>query len=122
MVSFDVEALCTNVPTDDALAITKELLQNDETLPDRTSLSPKNRTGPYGIFATYNILIFNSTYYQQTEGVAMGEPPSSIVAEIYMQGTETTTLTTISHPLKVWERHVDDVFSIIQKSNLHDWF
>ena len=48
-------------------------------------------------------------------------PPSSVVAEIYMQATETTALTT-SHPPKVWERHVDDVFSIIQKSNLHDFF
>ena len=34
MVSFDVEALYTNVPIDDALAIIKELLENDETLPD----------------------------------------------------------------------------------------
>ena len=41
MVSFDVEALYTNVPIDDALAIIKELLENDEILPDRTPLSPK---------------------------------------------------------------------------------
>ena len=52
----------------------------------------------------------------------MGGPPSSIVAEIYMQATEMTPLTTTSHPPKVWERHVDDVFSIIRKSNLHDFF
>ena len=52
-------------------------------------------------------------YYQLTEGVAMGGPPSSIDAEIYMQATETTALTTTSHPSKVWERHVDDVFSIM---------
>ena len=52
----------------------------------------------------------------------MGGPPSSTVAEIYMQGTETTALTTTIHPPKVWERHVDDIFSIIRKSNLHDFF
>ena len=57
--------------------------------------------------------IFNGTYYQQTEGVAMGGPPSSIVAEIYMQGTETTALATTSHPRTVWECHVGYVFSII---------
>ena len=39
-----------------------------------------------------------------------------------MQTTETTALTTTSHPPKVWEHHVDDVFSIIRKSNLHDFF
>ena len=52
----------------------------------------------------------------------MGGPPSSIVAEIYMQATETTALTTTSHPPKVWECHVDDVFSIIRNSSLHDFF
>ena len=52
----------------------------------------------------------------------MGGPPSSIAAEIYMQATETTALTTSSHPPKVWERHVDDVFSIIRNSNLDDFF
>ena len=39
-----------------------------------------------------------------------------------MQATETTALTTTSHPPKVWERHVVDVFSVIQKANLHDFF
>ena len=52
----------------------------------------------------------------------MGRPPSSIIAEIYMQRTETTALTTTSHPPKVWEPHIDDVFSIVRKSNLHDFF
>ena len=52
----------------------------------------------------------------------MGLPPSSIAAEIYMQATETTALTTTSHLPKFWERHFDDVFSIIRTSNLHDFF
>ena len=122
MVSFDVEALYTNVPIDDALTIIKELLENDETLPDRTPLSPKNVLDHLEFLLRTTFFIFNGTYYQQTEGVAMGGPPSSIVTEIYMQGTETAALTTTSHPPKVWERYVDDVFSIIRKSNLHDFF
>ena len=135
MVSSDVEALYTNVPMDYAVAIIKELLENDETLPDRTPLSPKTvldvlefllRTtfifnGTY-YQQTEGVAMGGGTYYQQTEGVAMGGPPSSIVAEIYMQATETTALTTTSHPPKVWERHVDDVFSIVRKSNLHYFF
>ena len=121
MVSFDVEVLCTNVPIDDALAIIKELLDNDETLPDQTPLSSKNVLDVLDFLQHTTFFIFNGTYYQQT-GVAMGEPPSSIVAEIYMQGTETTALTTTSHPPKVWERHVDKVFSIIQKSKPHNFF
>ena len=52
----------------------------------------------------------------------MGGPPSSIVSEIYMQATETTASTTTSHPPKVWERHIDDVFSTVRNSNLHNFF
>ena len=56
MVSFDVDALYTNVPIEDALVIIKELLENDETLSDRTPSITKERTGPFGIFSTYDIL------------------------------------------------------------------
>ena len=122
MVSFDVEALHTNVPIEDALVISKGLLENDETLSDRTPLSPKNVLDLLEFLVRTTFFIFNGTYYQQTEGVAMGGPPSSIVAEIYMQATEATALTTTSHPPTVWERHVDDVFSIIRNSNLYDFF
>ena len=122
MVSFDFEALYTNVPTEDALVIIKELLENDETLSDRMPLSPKNVLDLLEFLVRTTFFIFKGTYYQQTEGVAMGGPPSSIVAEIYMQATETTALTTTSHPPKVWERHINDVFSIIRNSNLHDFF
>ena len=50
----------------------------------------------------------------------MGGPTSSIVSEIYMQPLETTAITTADHPPKVWERHVDDVFSIVCKSYLQE--
>ena len=112
MVSFDVEALYINVPIEDTLVIIKEHLENDETLSDRTPLSPKNVLDLLEFLVCTTFFIFNGTYYQQTEGVVMGGPPSSIVAEIYMQATETTALTTTSHPPKVWERDVDDVFSM----------
>ena len=113
MVSFDVKALYTNVFIEDALVIIKELLENDETLSDRTPLSQKNVLDLLEFLPRTTYFIFNGTYCQQTEGVVMGGPPSSIVAKIYIQATETTALTTTSHPPKVWERHVDDVFSII---------
>ena len=102
--------------------IIKELLENDKTLSERMPLSPKNVLDLLGFLVRTTFFIFNGTYYQQTEGVAVGGPPSSIVAEIYMQATEMTALTTTSHPPKVWECHVDDVFTIIRNSNLHDFF
>ena len=51
---------------------------------------------------------------------AVGVPTSAIVSEIYMQSLETTVITTADHPPKVWERHVDDVFSIVHKIYLQE--
>ena len=50
----------------------------------------------------------------------MGGTTSAIVSEIYMQPLETTAITTADHPPKVWERHVDDVFSIVHKTYLQE--
>ena len=41
MVSFDVKSLFTSVPTRDATNIIEELIQNDETIEERTGMSPK---------------------------------------------------------------------------------
>ena len=44
----------------------------------------------------------------------MGGPASSTTAEIYMQAYERTAITMALHPPKVWERFVDDVYSILK--------
>ena len=49
----------------------------------------------------------------------MGGPTSSTIAKIYMQSYERTAITTALHIPKVWERFVDDVYSLnvrIQKT------
>ena len=62
MVSFDVEALYTNVPIEDALVIIKELLENDEALSDRMPLSPKNVLDLLEFLVRTTFFIFNGTY------------------------------------------------------------
>ena len=118
MVSFDVEALYTNVPIEDALVIIKKLWRM--TKPFLTGRLYHQRTyWTFGIFSTYNILHFQWHILPADRRSCDGR---TIVAEIYMLATETTALTTTSHPPKVSECHVDDVFSIIRNSNLHDFF
>ena len=46
----------------------------------------------------------------------MGGPVSSTTAEIYMQAYERTAITTALHPPKVWERFVDDVYSVLKST------
>ena len=52
----------------------------------------------------------------------MGDPASSTTAEIYMQAYECTAITTALHPPKVWERFVDDVYSILKRTHLENFF
>ena len=44
----------------------------------------------------------------------MGGPASPTAAEIYMQAHEHTALSLTLHPPKVWERFVDNVYSILK--------
>ena len=120
MVSFDVTSLYTTIPIDQALLIIDDLLQHDDKLADRTRLSPNQILNVLDILLRTTYFKFNDQVYQQTDGAAMGGPTSAIVSEIYMQILEMTAITTADHPPKIWERPVDDVFSVIQRIYLQE--
>ena len=122
MVSFDVTSLYTNVPIKDTLIIVKDLLVNDPDLQTKTNIPAEDLLEITELLLTKTCFQFNGKFLKQTDGVAMGGPASSVIAEIYMQAHETTALTTTSNPPKVWERFVDDVFLIIKKSSLEGFF
>ena len=94
MISFDVESLYTNIPITDALLVIKDLLSNDTILQDRTNLLPDQILELLEFLLRTTFFIFNGEFHQQTNGVAMGGPASSIVAEIYMISIETTAMCT----------------------------
>ena len=88
LVSFDVTSLYTNVPIKDTLVIIRDLLENDENLNEKTKIPPSNLLEIIEFLLTKTWFIFDGKYYSQTDGVAMGGPASSVVAEIYMQKHE----------------------------------
>ena len=47
---------------------------------------------------------------------------SSTTAEIYMQAHERTAISTALHSPKVWNRFVDDVYSILKRTSLENFF
>ena len=114
MVSFDVTSLYTAIPINQALLIIEDLLQRDDKLADQTPLSPNQILDLLNILLRTTYFKFNNQFYQQTDGAAMGGPTSAIVSEIYIQALEMIGITTADHPPKIWARHVDDVFSVIQ--------
>ena len=111
MVSFDVTSLYMNIPIIDTINIIKNYV-NDDQFTRKTAI-PQNKFLDLVYLLTTTWYIFDSQFYQQTDGVAIGGPTSSATAEIYMQAYESTAITMALHPPKVWERFVDNFYSIL---------
>ena len=107
-MSFDVVSLFTKVPTDLAIKITRERLQGDHTLEDRTALTIDDITRllKFCIQATY--FSFRGKYHQQIFGTAMCSPVSVTVADMVMENVEQHALASFSHTPLFCKRYVDD--------------
>ena len=95
MLSFDITFLYTNIPIIDTLNIIKDYVNNDNQFSQDKILDLVH------VVLTTTRYTFNSQFYQQTDGVAMGGPVSSTTAEIYMKAYERTAITTTLRPPKV---------------------
>ena len=117
MVSFDVKALFTNVPTDEALQVIHCLLLEDELLGNRTELTADQVTHCLDLCIRTTYFMYGGEYYQQKDGAAMGFPVSPVVANylnIYMEMFEDLALRTTLAP-RIWKRYVDDTFCVMEK-------
>ena len=74
MMSYDVKALFTSVPTTQATNIIKKLLEQDQELQQRTSMSIENILSLLEFCLNSTYFSFQGKYFEQLEGVAMGHP------------------------------------------------
>ena len=72
MVSFDVVSLFTKVPLWEAMLYISDLLHDDETLEDRTTLPPDVICSLTEICLSTTYFMFENDFYEQIEGAAMG--------------------------------------------------
>ena len=85
MASFDVTSLYTNIAIIDTLNIIKDYVNNDVDQFTRKTAIPQDKfLDLVHLVLTTTWYTFNSQFYQQTDGVAMGGPASSTTAGIYM--------------------------------------
>ena len=118
MVSFDVKSLFTNVPVTKALDIIHQKLEQDQTLDERTPLSPSQLIVLLKICLTTTYFLYADKYYEQQEGTAMGSPVSPLVANLFMEYLEKIAIDTSLNPVRLWKRYIDDIFCILHKSTV----
>jgi hypothetical protein len=99
-----------SIPTDEALELLKKWLEeqylNPNVLPQYLELAK--------LLMKLNFFQFNGKFYEQTEGTAMGDALSPLLANLYMATFEMVLKRRNLLP-KVWVRYVDDIFCVINR-------
>ena len=108
LVSIDVVSLFTKVPVDRAADIAYDRLQDDQTLEERTMLTPNEIKILLLLCLNATYLTYKKGYCQQTFETAMGSPVSMVVADLVMEDVEERALTTYHSPPLFWKRYVDE--------------
>ena len=104
LVSFDVVSLFTNVPVGLACQVAGGRLHADESLDDRTTLSPDEvlKLLRFSLDATF--VAYQGKWYQQTFGTAMSSPVSVTVANLVMEDVEERALASYPTPPPFWKQ------------------
>ncbi len=110
VVNFDVQSLFTKVPVGEAIGRVAKLLEQDETLIERTptSASTARRLTELCLHTTY--FEFEGDIYEQKEGAAMGSPLWPVLANTYMETFEEEAIDSAAHKPSLRVRYVDDTF------------
>ena len=85
LVSFDVSALFTSVPKDEAVRAIRQRLEQDNSWQDRTNLNVDQLTQLLELCLNSTYFMYSGDFYKQNKGTAMGSPILPIVANLYME-------------------------------------
>ena len=109
LTSYDVTSLFTSVPVEPALNIIKDLLEKDEKLNGRIVLSVQDIIKLLGFCLHNTYFSFQSKFYEQVEGAAMGSPVSPIVPtciwNILRENPQGLLLTHPGYGMGLWMTH-----------------
>ena len=118
LVSYDVKSLFTPTPVKESIEVCEERLRQDSTLADRTSMDVETKISLLRLCLTSTSFHYGGKHFKQVDGVAMGSPVSSVIADILMENLEMKAFQGNGTVPRVWKRFVDDVLAVVRKANV----
>ena len=118
LVSFDVSALFTSIPVPVALKVINPKISTCTNFTNICKIPTEKSIKLLEFTLTNCIFCFNTKFYKQLQGAAMGSPVSPIIANIYMEYFETLAIYSSPTLIKWWFRYVDDVHSTTRKDQV----
>jgi hexokinase len=105
----------TNIPRKEVINIINNILENNIEIETNTR---EEIIFIMSIIIKQNYSQFDQQYYEQIEGLAMGEPISAIVAEVFIQYMESQEQK--KKKILAYYRYVDDILTVYdrQKTNI----
>ena len=119
LVSFDISALFTSIPVPVALQVINSKISTCTSFTNICKI-PKEKFIKLMEFTLTNyIFCFNTKFYKQLQGTAMGSPVSPVIVNIYMEYFESLAIPSSPTSIKWWFRYVDDVHSATRKDQVN---
>jgi hypothetical protein len=112
LVSFDVISLFTNVPVEEVLQVIRNKLGTNSSFPEHSPLQVEDVLELLDICLKFMDFQFEDKFYQQKEGMAIGNSLSPVVSNIFMEYSEEIALDTAEYKPAKWLRYVDDTFMV----------
>ena len=118
MISFDVKNLFTNVPLEDTINIIMKKVYEENVI--KTFFTPIELKFLLHLCTKEVLFSFNGNLYQQIDGIAMGSPLGSIIANIFMCQLENILMPTLNKFMTPWKRYVDDTFAFADPAKINN--
>ena len=118
MVSFDVVSLFTNVPLEKTIDIIINKVYKEKRI--KTKIKENKLRALLYLCTKEGHFTFNDEIYVQIDGVMMGSPLGSLIANIFMCELETTLIPKLMDKMKLWTRYVDDTFAFVKPSEIEN--
>ena len=110
MVSFDVESLFTNIPLEECIDLAVNYISEGN--PD-VKLNKSELRSLFTTATAQTHFIFNGSFYDQIDGVAMRSPLAPILANLFMGHHEKLWLKNFNgSTILFYRRYVDDTFCL----------